>query len=51
MYDIRIVADHLAVRVFVTVSHPDGTREYEGLGSNLGEALQELADNVQAEEY
>lgn len=51
MYDVRIVADHLAVRVQLVVSHPDGTKEFEGLGGNLGEALQDLADNVQAEEY
>lgn len=51
MYEVIIVHDYLAVRVALTVNHPDGTREFEGLGSSIGEALQELADAVQAEEY
>jgi hypothetical protein len=43
MFDIRITQDYLCTVVILTVSHPDGTIEYEGVGSNLGEALAELS--------
>jgi len=44
MHDFRVTQDHLGSQVIMTISHPDGTQEYEGSGSNLYEALMSLAD-------
>jgi hypothetical protein len=44
MHEFRVTQDHLGTQIVLTISHPDGTQEYEGSGSNLYEALTSLAD-------
>ena len=50
MYEISINADYLRIAVTLTINHPDGTQNYEGVGGSIGEALQDLADNAQCGE-
>jgi hypothetical protein len=43
-HDFRVTVDHLATRVTLAITHPDGTLEVEGSGNNLAEALYDLAE-------
>jgi hypothetical protein len=43
-HEFRVTVDHLSTRVVLSITHPDGTLEVEGMGSDLTEALYNLAE-------
>jgi hypothetical protein len=46
LYEFRIVGTEFGLLVTLTISYVDGTKEFEGDGETLAEALQDLADKV-----